>query len=182
MRKRILAGILLLFGHSMAYAEILSVEPWLSKETVATDVSLAGDWELYGLCVQFVPQVGAGHTYDVLVNDCDGGDQMAFIVSLHRVDERLLLHIGPAAGDDLPLLLPVYWLQKAVLDDDTMTLFDIDEKSFDWRAASANIEHKDDLVLSPTEDLKSFVSWQVGDFSFFEGEPEFTLTRTESDD
>jgi len=183
MKQSLLLATALMLGSPCAAAgeSLVSIDPWLSEETGVTDVSLEGKWEFYWGCVRFVPHRHADFVYDVPLEDCQGGGQIAFTASLHRVDERLLLVVGPKVPDEVMLVLPVYWLFKVELDDDTMNLFSIDHESFDWRAAGASIEHKNGLVLSPTEDLMAFLSWQVGDFSFFEAEPEYTLRKIESD-
>jgi len=184
MRKSVFVATVLMLGGPFAGAvgSSFSFDPWLSKETGVTDVSLGGDWQFEGgsCFVTFAPHIDADYVYGV-VWPCEGDNQMGFTMSLHRLDGTLLLVVGPESSDGLPLLLPVYLLFKVELDNDTMTLFSIDEDSFAWRAAGASIEHKDSLVLSSTEELVSFLSWQVGDPSFFEEEPDFTFKKMESD-
>jgi hypothetical protein len=185
MRESIFLAAVLMLGSAFAAAEELaSIDPWLSRKTGVTDVSLDGEWRRSddglgaGCILTFTPHIDSGFVYNV--RGCEV-NEAEFTAALHRLDGRLLLVVGQDLPAALDLFVPVYLLFKVELGDDTLRMFSIDGESFDWRATGANIEQKNGLVLSPTKDLMSFLAWQVGDPSFFEDEPASTFKRMEGD-
>jgi len=185
MNRPILAALALLCATPAAMAgERFAINPWLSDEFSPADVTLEGTWRYQGTtpCVRFVPLPAALSFYDVYISDCVGSGEAMYTVSAHNVDGRLLFVVRPApAHDDMPLLVPVHWLIKVELDGDTMQLFNVDDKSFDWRAESSGIPVHDNLVLAETDQLETFVGWQTGDYGFFKSEPEFMLKKLEEE-
>jgi hypothetical protein len=159
----------------------LSFSPWIDGHEAPEHVSLEGTWQASFGCVTFMPLPGRKQSYDVTVGECDGESELRLTATFHQLDGMYLIVAGPTRDLEF-LTAPVYWLMKAELDDDTLEVFEVDGESFEQRVASSTIELHGDLVLSETEQLMEFLSWQVGDPSFFEAEHVYALSRLEVDE
>jgi hypothetical protein len=182
MRWSMLVGAFLAIASPLARPDPpLSFAPWIDGHEAPEHVSLEGNWQASFGCVNFTPLPGQQHSYDVTIGDCGGEPEFRLTATLHQLDGLYLIVVGPTKDREL-LTAPVYWLMKAELDDDTLNVFDVDGESFEHRVASSSIEFHDGLVLSETEQLVEFLSWQVGDPSFFEAEHLYALSRIEVDE
>lgn len=163
---------------------VRSVQPWLSSETRVDDPSLLGTWHnLQGDSTAFF--TGTPEEYHILSVD-DGKDVSRFTATLHRIDDTLLLMVGPENPDNLDgcALLPGHLLLKAVLDGDSLKLYDIGLESFADRAAKTPIallpggSANDGYVLAgTTADAEAFVRAQLADPGFFDEKPLYSFRK-----
>ena len=163
---------------------VRSVQPWLSDETRVQEPSLIGTWHnTNGASVAFF--TGTPEEYHILSVD-DGKDVSRFTATLHRLDDTLLLMVGPEDPDNLNgyALLPGHLLLQAVLDGDSLKLHGIDLESFADRAAKAPLallpggSENDGYVLTGTSaDAEAFVRAQLADPEFFDEKPLYSFQK-----
>lgn len=178
--------LLLLLAAALLSAGCLvrSVQPWLSEESLVKEPSLLGTWQdVRNKCL--VSFTGDPEEYQVLVVD-NGKDVSRFVATLHRVDDVLLLQIGPAEPENINgcALLPAYLLFKAVLKDKALKLFEIDRDSFAQRAAKTPVPllaggSKDDgYVLTGTAaESEAFLRAHLAERRFFAAQPMYSFRK-----
>ena len=183
--KRIAASALLLATLLLcAGCLVRSIQPWLSDKTRVAEPSLLGSWhDAQHNVVSFF--TGSAEEYQVLsVND--GKDASRFVASLHRIDETLLLVVGPADPENMEgcALLPGYILLKAALDGDSLKLYSVDLDSFADRAAKTPVpllaggSVGDGFALTGTAaESEAFLRAQLADPEFFDEQPLYSFRK-----
>ena len=183
--KRIAASALLLVLLLLcAGCVVRSVQPWLSDESRVAEPSLLGSWhDAKNNVVAFF--TGSPEEYQVLsVND--GKDASRFVATLHRIDETLLLVVGPVNPDNMEgcALLPGYILLKAAFDGDSLKLFSVDLDSFADRAAKTPVallaggSVGDGFALTGTAaESEAFLRAQLADPEFFDEDPLYSFRK-----
>ena len=176
-------ALLLAVGLFSSGCEVRSIYPWLPDESRVEAPSLLGAWhDPKGNTVAFF--TGKPSEYEVMV--ANGGDAARFVATLHRIDDFLLLQVGPKPPNDLgsAALLPGYLLFKAEIDGDSMQLYEIDLESFPDRAAKSRIpllpggSQNDGYVLTGTAaDSEAFLRAQLADPEFFAEEPLYSFRK-----
>ena len=185
MKKRLGSVLLLVVALLCGGCLVRALHPWLSEETRVVDPSIAGAWhDAEKECVVFF-NAGAATNYAVLMVQ-EGKDLSRFSAALHRIDDTLLLMVGPEDRTDLGAFatLPGHLLYKAVLAGDSLTLFAVDLDSFAERARKAKIDllpgssgENGCVLLPPTEELAAFVKAQLAQPGFFGEKPFFSLRK-----
>ena len=178
MKMRLL--LLLAAGLCCAGCVVQSLYPWLSAESRVDEPSLLGSWyETEGDAVAFFTDANSAD-YDYAITMAGPKDLARFTANLHRVDDVLLLVVGPEERDDAGVyaIRPAHLLFKAVLDGDSMKLHAIDLESFPDRAANTQTpflpggSKNDGYVLTgTTADSEAFLRAQLADPEFFDAEP-----------
>lgn len=185
--KRILStSILLLFA---AGCVVQSIFPWLSEESRVAEPLLLGAWQdaIKQQVAFFAESTNAAsdYAYSVLLVQ-KKNETSRFTANLHRIDDALLLVVGPEERQDLSAsaTLPGHLLFKAVLDGDSLKLYGIDLESFGERTAKSKIpclcrgSPIDGHVLTgTTEESETFVRAQLSDPTFFNEKPLFSFQK-----
>ena len=163
---------------------VRSVQPWLSEETRVSEPSLLGTWRnTQGDSVAFFS--GTPEEYMVLSVD-DGKSVSRFVATLHRLDDVLLLQVGPAEPENMSgyALLPAYILFKAVLKGNSLKLYEIDVDSFAQRVEKMPVPllaggSKDEgFVLTGTaEESTAFLRAHLGERRFFSAKPLYSFRK-----
>lgn len=164
---------------------VRSVEPWLPATTRVATPSLAGAWHdgAQGLTLYFTP--GDENVYTLLA--VSQGKESAFLTAaLHRIDDALLLVVGPAEQQGLGAftLMPAHLLFRVGWQTNAMQFLAIDmetagariEKSPVGKRAAGNKE-KGYILLDDTPDLAAFVQAQIKDPAFFNPKPLYQFIR-----
>lgn len=185
MKIRLGSVLLLVVSLLCGGCLVRALHPWLPEETRVADPSIAGAWhDAEKECVVFF-NAGAATNYAVLMVQ-EGKDLSRFGAALHRIDDTLLLMVGPEDRTDLGAFatLPGHLLYKAVLAGDSLTLFAVDLDSFAERARKAKIDllpgssgENGCVLLPPTEELAAFVQAQLAQPGFFADKPFFSLRK-----
>ena len=119
---------------------VRSIQPWLSDDSRVKDPALAGSWhDVKSQSVAFFSESSSSdYDYDILWVQ-NGKDISRFTASLHRLDDTLLLVVGPEDPENMNgcVLLPGYLLLKTALEGDSLKLYGLDLDSFEERAAKA---------------------------------------------
>ncbi len=166
---------------------VRSIQPWLSDETRVKEPSLAGSWhDAKGKCVAFFSESDDSDCdYNVLLVQ-DNKDMSRFSASLHKLDDQLVLTVGPDDPDNLNgcVLLPGHLLLKAVLEGDSFKLYGINLDSFRERAEKAQVAlvpggTKDDgfTLAGATAEVETFARAQLADPEFFDAEPLYSFRK-----
>ena len=178
--------LLLLLAAALLSAGCLvrSVQPWLSEESLVKEPSLLGTWRnTQGDSVAFF--TGTPEEYLVLSVD-DGKSVSRFVATLHRLDDVLLLQVGPAEPENMSgyALLPAYILFKVVLKGNSLKLYEIDLDSFAKRAAKTPVPllaggSKDDgYVLTGTAaESEAFLRAHLAERRFFAAQPMYSFRK-----
>ena len=177
-------ALLLLAGLLSAGCLVRSVQPWLPEETRISEPSLLGAWRnTHGDSVAFF--AGTPEEYLVLSVD-DGKNTSRFVATLHRLDNVLLLQVGPAEPENMSgyALLPAYILFKAVLKGDSLKLYEINLDSFAKRVEKTPVPllaggSKDEgFVLTGTaEESTAFLRAHLGERRFFSAKPLYSFRK-----
>ena len=164
---------------------VRALHPWLSEETRVADPALAGAWQdVEKESVAFFT-AGAATNYAVLMVQ-EGKDLSRFSATLHRIDDTLLLMVGPEDRTDVGAFatLPGHLLYKAVLAGDSLQLFSVDLDAFAERAEKSKLallpdsSRENGFVLLPaTDDLEAFVRAQLAKPGFFGEKPFFSFRK-----
>lgn len=166
---------------------VRSIQPWLSNESRVKDPSLTGAWhDVKSSSVAFFSESSsADYDYSILWVQ-NGKDISRFTASLHRIDDTLLLVVGPDDPENLNgcVLLPGHLLLKTVLDGDSLKLYGMDLDSFADRAAKASIgllpngSVNDGFTLAgTTPEVEAFARAQMADPEFFDAEPLYSFQK-----
>lgn len=178
--------LLLLLAAALLSAGCLvrSVQPWLSEESLVKEPSLLGTWhDVRNKCL--VSFTGEPDEYQVLVVD-NGKDVSRFVATLHRVEDVLLLQVGPAEPENMSgyALLPAYILFKAVLKGNSLKLYEIDVDSFAQRVEKMPVPllaggSKDEgFVLTGTaEESAAFLRAHLAERRFFSAQPMYSFRK-----
>lgn len=184
MNKILLPLTVLLFG---AGCVVRSIYPWLSDETRVEEPILLGAWQdpkeqhvaFFVECTN-----SSDYAYSVLLVQ-KNNEISRFTANLHRIDDTLLLVVGPEEQNDLGIYarLPGYLLFKAVLDGDSLKLHLIDIDSFGERAEKAKLDflpatnEQPSLLTGTTADAETFVRAQLADPDFFDAQPLYSFRK-----
>ena len=166
---------------------VRSLHPWLSAETRVDEPSLRGGWyDARGRCAAFFTAASdSDYAYDVLLVD-DDKDLSRFGASLHKLDEHLVLAVGPRDPENLNgcVLLPGYLLLKVDLDGEALKLYGIDLETFPGRAEQAQLalapggSPNDGYVLAgDVAATEAFVRAQLADPAFFDEKPLYSFRK-----
>ena len=168
---------------------IRSIYPWLSDETRVDEPSLIGGWhDAQEQHAAFFAEStnSSDYAYSVLLVQKQN-EVSRFSANLHRIDDVLLLVVGPEEGQDLGgyAILPGHLLFKAALDGDSLKLFAIDLETFPERAAKAKLpllpvsstNEKPSIATGTTAEAEAFVRSQLADPRFFDAEPLYSFRK-----
>ena len=166
---------------------VRSIHPWLSDESRVKDPSLVGSWhDAKSRSVAFFSESSSSdYDYNILWVQ-NGKDLSRFTASLHRIDDVLLLIVGPDDPENMNgcVLLPGHLLLKATLDGNSLKLFGLDLESFAERAAKAAVgllpdgSSSDGFTLAgATAAAEAFVRAQLADPKFFDAEPLYSFRK-----
>jgi hypothetical protein len=166
---------------------VRSIQPWLSDESRVKEPSLLGAWhDVKSSSVAFFSESSSSdYDYNILWVQ-NGKDLSRFTASLHRIDDTLLLAVGPDDPENLNgcVLLPGHLLLKTVLDGDSLKLYGMDLESFADRAAKAavgllpNGSVNDGFTLAgTTAEVEAFARAQLADPEFFAADPLYSFHK-----
>ena len=166
---------------------VRSIQPWLSDDSRVKDPALAGSWhDAKSRSVAFFSESSSSDCdYDILWVQ-NGKDISRFTASLHRLDDTLLLVVGPDDPENMNgcVLLPGHLLLKTMLDGDSLKLFGLDLDSFEDRAAQAAVGLLPDGSISDgftlagsTAAVEAFAQAQLADPEFFDEEPLYSFQK-----
>ena len=155
---------------------VRSTEPWLTDTTKITTPSLDGVWQdAEEKTTAFFTAQGSNYLVRLVQ---EGRENSFFTASLHRVDQYLLLDVGPTNDSgrmDVFVQMPVHLLFKAALANDTLQLFgmSLDAAPARIRASAlapalSGSKEKGFLVTAPAADLATFVRNQVNSPDLFQ--------------
>ena len=166
---------------------VRSIQPWLSDESRVQDPSLVGSWhDAQGKCVAFFSESDdSDWDYAVLLVQ-NHKDISRFTASLHRIDDVLLLAVGPENPDNLNgcVLLPGHLVLKAVCEGDSLKLYNVDLESFADCAAKSPValgpggSANDGFTLGgSTAEIEAFLRAQLADPEFFDEMPLYSFQK-----
>lgn len=190
MKKSVL---LLAAGLCCTGCVVQSIRPWLSDESRVAEPPLLGAWhDAKTQSVAFFTgsSSGSDYAYAVLLVQ-DGKEAGRFTANLHRVDDTLLLVVGPEAREDLGVFAtqPGHLVFKAVLDGDSLALHEVDVDTFRERAEKSQApllpggSKNDGYVLTgSTADSEAFLRAQFADPEFFDTEPLYIFRKLPATD
>lgn len=183
MKRLLTFALLAASSLFLAGCLVRSSEPWLETGKI-TAPALAGSWQdaAQKMTVVFTAQ---GSNYQVRVVQ-EAKDTALFTAALFKLDENMLLVVGPAENKTLDAFvkMPVYLLFNAVLNGDTLQLFtlNLDAAPLRFRASTLSrsftgSKEQGFLLTAPTEELSAFVRSQLNTPDFFQAQALFTLKR-----
>jgi hypothetical protein len=169
-RSGLAAGLALCLGGLLISGCLVrSTEPWLTDATRIATPSLGGVWQDEDETTTAFFTVQGSNYLVRLVQE--GRENSFFTASLHRVDQHLLLEVGPASDTgkmDAFVQMPVRLLFNAALAGDTLQLFgmSLDAAPARIRASAlapalSGSKEKGFLLTAPAADLAAFVRNQV---------------------
>lgn len=187
--KKAAWGFLMAGGLSLGCGCVVrSLAPWLSPHSRVAEPSLVGVWHdpSQHTTVFFAPAApDAPAAYSVLL--VHGANETSrFLADLHRVEDHLLLMVGPGERTDLGALaeLPGYLLFRADVQDNTMKLHEIRLTDFAERLQRAQLacqpggSETDGFVLcAPAAEMEVFLRRELTDPEFFKEPPLYTFQR-----
>lgn len=183
MKKILLPLAALLLG---AGCVVRSIHPWLSDETRVDDPSLLGSWQdVENETVAFFTDPNSAD-YAYAVTLAGAKDRGGFMANLHRIDDTLLLAVGPEEHNDVGsyATLPAHLLFKAVFAGDSMHLYAVDLESFAGRTENTTApllpggSKNDGYVLTgTTADSEAFLRAQLADPTFFAEKPLYSFRK-----
>ena len=187
MKKILGPALVLLVCLLAAGCVVRSLQPWLSSESRVKDPALVGAWhDAKEKCTAFFSEADdSDYDYNVLMVN-NGTDVSRFTASLHKLDEHLLLTVGPGDPDNLNgiVMLPGYLLLKAETAGDSLQLYDINLDTFRERAEKAQVtlvpdgSKNDGYTLGgDTEAIEAFVRAQLADPEFFDADPLYSFRK-----
>ena len=170
---------------------VRSIQPWLSAESRVQEPALIGSWhDVKNQSVAFFSESSSSeYDYHVLWVQ-NGKDLSRFTAALHRIDDTLLLVVGPDDPENLNgcVLLPGHLLLKTTLDGDSLKFYNIDLDSFEARAAPASAgllpggSTLDGFTLGgATAAVEAFARAQLADPEFFDAEPLYSFHKLPAD-
>ena len=187
-------ALLLAAAFFCAGCVVRSIYPWLSDETRVDELSLIGGWhDAEEQHVAFFAEStnSSAYAYSVLLVQKQN-EISRFSANLHRIDETLLLVVGPAEQNELGAYasLPGHLLFKAMLNGDSLKLFAIDLETFPDRAAKAKLSvlpvsstnEKPSILTGTTAEAEAFVRAQLADPEFFDEDPLYSFRKLPIDD
>lgn len=185
--NRIAASALLLTASLFcAGCVVQSLHPWLSAESRVDEPSLLGPWhEAESEAVAFFTESSTVDC-DYAVTMAGPKDLARFTANLHRIDDTLLLVVGPEERNDAGVYAtrPAYLLFKAILDGDSLKLHAIDLDTFADRAAKSpgpllpGGSENDGFVLTGTSaESEAFLRTQLADPEFFAEKPLYSFHK-----
>ncbi len=166
---------------------VRSIQPWLSAESRVKEPALVGSWhDVKNQSVAFFSESSAAeYDYNVLWVQ-NGKDISRFTASLHRIDDTLLLVVGPDDPENLNgcVLLPGHLLLKTVLAGDSLKFYGLDLDSFEDRATKAAVgllpggSTTDGFTLGgPTAEVEAFARALMAEPEFFDAEPLYSFNK-----
>ena len=187
MKIRIGPSLLLAAALLAAGCVVRSIQPWLSDESRVKEPALAGAWhDARENCTAFFSESDdSDYGYNVLMVN-NGTDVSRFTASLHKLDDQLVLVVGPGDPGNLNgiVLLPGYLLLKAQIEGDSMKLHGIDTDTFGERAEKAQVTlvpggtRNDGYTLGgDTAEVEAFARAQLADPEFFDAEPLYSFQK-----
>ena len=184
--KRTAAALLLAAVLLCPGCVVQSLHPWLPAESRVDDPSLLGSWhEAESEAVAFFTESSVVEC-DYAVTLVGPKDLARFTANLHRIDDVLLLVVGPEAREDAGVYAtrPAYLLFMAILDGDSLKLHAIDLDSFADRAAKSpgpllpGGSATDGYVLTgTTAESEAFLRAQLADPEFFDEKPLYSFHK-----
>lgn len=178
--------VLLLAGLCCAGCIVQSIRPWLSEESRVAEPALLGAWHdaKQEIVAFFADSSSADYDYDVTLAGAD--ESSRFQANLHRVDDILLLVVGPEERQDAGVYatVPGQLLFKAVWDGDSLKFHAIDLDTFPDRTANTQTpflpggSKNDGYVLTGTAaDSEAFLRAQLADPAFFDPDPLYSFRK-----
>ena len=186
MKKLALGLAVLLVG---AGCVVQSLYPWLSAETRVAEPTLLGGWhDAREQHAAFFAETtnASDFAYSVLLVQKQN-EISRFSANLHRIDDTLLLVVGPEERQDLGRYAtrPGHLLFKAELDGGALKLYGVALESFEARAATSGMSflpvsstnEKPSVLAGPTAAVEAFVRAQLADPEFFEATPLYSFRK-----
>ena len=162
---------------------VRALNPWLSDATKVKDISLAGVWydEKSDVAAFFAQD---GNNYRLMVVN-DRKDTACYVASLHRLDGKLLMEIGPDTRPEMTAAtLPAFLLFRVEMDKDSMLFYTIDLENFGCQLENSKIvkavsgNKKNGFVLnSGTDELTEFVTAKLREPNFFYSKPMYQFRK-----
>ena len=162
---------------------VRALNPWLSDATKVKDIPLTGVWydEKSDVAAFFATD---GSNYRLMVVN-DRKETACYVASLHRLDGKLLLEVGPDTHQDMNITtLPACLLFRVEMDKDSLQIYNIDAETFDKQITASKIagavsgNKKDGFVINaPTEDLTAFITAKLKEANFFYAKPMYQFRK-----
>jgi hypothetical protein len=165
-------AVLLALALSSTACLVVSLQPVYEPETIAFEPSLVGTWASDEDGVTLTIERAEWHSYHLALADNDKITRLS--ARLTRVGGELqLLDITPLDGTDIdPFQLPVHGIFRVTLEDDTLTVANLDYDHFYALAARGEtglaLDGRKNVVLTmPTPDLRRWLQQHAGDAGLF---------------
>lgn len=194
MKRIAVSALLLVLLLLCAGCVVQSIYPWLSDETRVDEPSLIGGWhDAQEQHVAFFAEStnSSDYAYSVLLVQKQN-EISRFSANLHRIDDTLLLVVGPEERQDLGryATLPGHLLFKAVLDGDVLKLYGVDLESFEKRAEKSamsflpvsSTNEKPSVLIGTTAEAEAFLRAQLADPEFFDEKPLYSFRKLTTDE
>jgi len=182
MRKFLHVAMLPLVMLVMTGCLVRALNPWLSEATKVNDIPLAGVWYDEKSDVAAFFAVDGDHYRMMVVNDRK--ETACYTASLHRLEGKLLLQLGPDNREMNVATLPACLLFRVDMDKESMQIFNIDAENFDKQIVNNKIANmvsgnkKDGFVINaPTADLTEFIRGKLKDPNLFCAKPMYQFRK-----
>ena len=152
---------------------VVSLQPVYEPETIAFDPALLGTWIAGDDDTSLSFERAEWHSYHVTIEERD--DRTRLSARLTRVGEQLYLDLSPLDGADVaPLLLPVHGLYRLQLQDDELSLADLNYERLERLALDGGAglpmaidARKNVVITASTAELRRWLVAHAGDDGLF---------------
>jgi hypothetical protein len=164
-------AVLLVLTLSSTACLVVSLQPVYEPETIAFEPSLVGTWASHEDGVTLTVERAEWHSYHLALADDEKITRLS--ARLTRVGDLQLLDITPLDGTDIePFQLPVHGIFRVTIEDDTLTVANLDYDHFYAIASRGEsglaIDGRKNVVLTmPTADLRHWLQEHAGEAGLF---------------
>jgi hypothetical protein len=164
-------AVLLALALSSAACLVVGLQPVYEPETIAFDPTLLGTWASNEDGITLAIERGQWHSYHLAFTD--RGTTTRLSARLTRVGELLLLDVTPLDGTDIePLQLPVHGIYRVTLENDVLSVSNLDYDHFLAIASRGEpgfaIDGRKNVVITlPTAEFRHWLQEHAEDAGLF---------------
>jgi hypothetical protein len=164
-------GILLALALSSAACLVVGLQSVYEPDTIAFEPGLLGTWASDEDGVTLGIERGEWHSYHLSFREREKTTRLS--ARLTRVGELLLLDVTPLDGTDIePLQIPVHGIFRIALEDDSLSVSNLDYDYFVGVATRgepgfSQDDRKNVIITLSTAELRQWLQQHAGDAGIF---------------
>jgi hypothetical protein len=164
-------AVLLALALSSAACLVVGLQPVYEPETIAFDPSFLGTWASDEDGITLAIERGEWHSYHLAFTERDTTTRLS--ARLTRVGELLLVDVTPLDGTDIePLQLPVHGIYRVTLENDVLSVSNLDYDHFFAIASRGEpgfaIDGRKNVVITlPTAEVRRWLQEHAEDVGLF---------------